>query len=64
MLHEVEFIPAEWLERSCWAARQGQSLLCYSRTIAVEHRVHARRSADVVLLIQSILRSTLLPKAA
>jgi hypothetical protein len=54
-MHEVEFIPAEWLERSLWAAMHGQTLLCYSRPLMVERRIQTRRTADVALLIQSVL---------
>lgn len=59
-MHTVEFIPADWLERSAWTAFIGGTLVCYSKPIQVERRINTRRVADVELL----LRSLLLPKAA
>jgi hypothetical protein len=54
-MHAVEFIPAEWLERSAWAAHCGQRLQVYSRAAEIERRVRTRRTADVGLLLQSLL---------
>ena len=42
----VEYIPAEWLERSAWAASYGEALICYSRPIEIERRQIVRRAAD------------------
>ena len=42
----VEYIPAEWLERSAWAASYGEALICYSRPIEIERRQTVRRTAD------------------
>jgi len=42
--HIVEFIPAEWLERSMWAAVCGERLEVYSRPVRIERRwLPARR---------------------
>jgi hypothetical protein len=50
-MHVVEFIPADWLERAaCWPG-----LTVYSRPVAVERRVRTRRTADVELLLRSLL---------
>ena len=54
-MQTIEFIPAEWLERSAWAAHCGQRLQVYSRTAEVERRLRTRRSADMALLLQSLL---------
>ena len=42
----VEYIPAEWLARSAWAASYGEVLICYSRPIEIERRQAVRRTAD------------------
>ena len=59
-MHTVEFIPENWLERSAWTASIGSTLMCYSKPVQIERRINTRRTADVELL----LRSLLLPKAA
>ncbi len=50
-MHAVDFIPADWVERAaCWPG-----LMVYSRPVAVERRVRTRRTADVELLLRSLL---------
>ncbi len=43
---EVQFIPAEWLERSAWAASYGERLQVYSRAINIERRWGERRADE------------------
>ena len=47
----VEFIPADWLERAAW----WPGLTVYSRPVAIERRIRTRRTADVELLLRSLL---------
>ena len=51
----VEFIPANWLERTAWAAACGEKLLCLSRPATIERRSQTRRTSDVERLLKSIL---------
>ena len=47
----VEYIPADWLERAaCWPG-----IMVYSRPLAIERRIRTRRTADVELLLRSLL---------
>jgi hypothetical protein len=50
-MHAVDFIPADWVERAAW----WPGLTVYSRPVAVERRVRTRRTADVELLLRSLL---------
>jgi hypothetical protein len=50
---EVEFIPAEWVERAAWSP----GLRVFSRPITVERRVDCRRKSDVEQLLQTLLRA-------
>jgi hypothetical protein len=54
-MHTVNFIPTDWLERSAWAAVCGECLLVYGRPIQIERRVQTRRTADVELLLKTLL---------
>jgi len=51
MMHTVEFIPADWLERAAW----WPGLMVYSRPVQIERRVRTRRVDDVASLLQSLL---------
>lgn len=67
---EVEFIPAEWLERSVWAASRGERLAVYSRPVRIERRWHdipvvLDRRTDVGAscdTVESLLRALCGPK--
>lgn len=39
-MHEIQFIPAHWLEQSAWTARCGECLIVYSRTLTIKRRLH------------------------
>jgi hypothetical protein len=56
MSHLVEFIPVEWLERSCWAAVCSERLQVYSRPIQIERRsqTERRRSSEPIQSFQSL----------
>ena len=54
-MHITEFIPAEWLERSAWTASRGERLQIYTRPMQMERRVCTRRTADVEMLLKSLL---------
>lgn len=70
MYTEVEFIPAEWVERSCWAAARGERLAVYSRPVQIERRWHdipvvLDRRTDVGAsceTVESLLRALCGPK--
>jgi len=67
---EVEYTPAEWLERSAWAASYGERLVVYSRPIQVERRWHDiptvldRRASAMASFetVESLLRCECGPK--
>ena len=54
-MHTVEFIPADWLERSAVGCGLRQTLLCLQPARAIERRVQTRRTSDVELLLKSLL---------
>lgn len=54
-MYEVEFVPATWLERACWAHARGQRMEVRSRPVLTDRRAQTRRADDVAQLLRTLL---------